>query len=397
MARLRRVRGVVATRKKKVRFYKCAPMLSSYELALKLSRQRTIRPCIRFSSESTKPKSKPKLKCPCGAHSEPTKSTQFNWCEKCRIFVSVGGLVRCVCGLAMPPNDNAEDENGANDEHDDDDDALIDWIQCDRCKHFLHMDCVFGAHASSAELAEQKFICVLCDDENNKNDREIVEKVNSTVTVDENRPANVVANHDAEAAPNRPRRRARRYYVCNMDGCDYFSRDNKVIQLHRQWGHPDRVGDKETVPLKVFAEFRPLATCRCCGIKQSTLNGNYRRHFDQCIKKNPIRTTTDAPPVQVERQSVSDVAETPQPEQPRKRTRTSASAKIVNKEATVTAFPPSAVRVIGSAASVALEKARRGVLLRKIRAVIELDEAFLQTMNAKYASHKLSNEVNEQL
>jgi hypothetical protein len=294
----------------------------------------------------------------------------------------------------MPPNDSDdEDEVQVGASGGDDDDDLVDWIQCDRCKHFLHTDCVFGAHASSAELAEQKFICVLCDDENNNNKKK-KDKNDQEKFVDENRPENVVLVADDVVdfvAPNKQPRRRRRYFVCSIDGCDYSARSRANVLSHRQWGHPDRAGDKEDPPPSTIVAFAaPPASCRCCGIKLPVWNGLYFRHFNQCIKKNPIRQFERQPPV-------PDSAETPQPEQPRKRARTTAVvAQNVSNEASVTAFPPSAARVIGSAASVALEKARRGVLLRKIRAVIELDEAFLQTMNANYASHKLSNEVNEQ-
>jgi hypothetical protein len=367
-------------------------MLSSLDLALKLSRQRNVRPPQRFSVTEMQTKSAArKPTCPCGAKSEPSSSHRFKWCDKCRVFVSVGGLVRCMCGLAMPPN--IDNENGANDANDDDDGEmdgdLIDWIQCDRCKHFLHVSCVFGPLAAASQLSQQAFVCALCDDDDNAAAAAAAaaatEPVGTKVAVaaNDNDVVEVDDEEDGDGADDQSA--PKRHYLCGVDGCDFFCRRIKGIHSHRDCLHRDRVIDNSVPPAVVKLSPDTKVTCRFCGLK--TRKQTVSLHAAACKKKQ-----------QHERQpAADDTLAPPQPAQKRARTTSAAIAPsdVVERTAasTVSAFPESAVRVLGSAADGALEKARRGVLLRKIRALIELDEAFLQTMDARYSTHKLTSGV----
>jgi len=317
--------------------------------------------------------------CACGAQEEPDEAGTFVFCSTCGVFLSLGGPVRCVCAQAVPPQAqavcaDAEDEVAVLDDADDADDVL--WIQCDRCEHYLHANCVWG-DAVPEDLSQRAFVCVLCDDDDDDD--------NDADDADENHEAEgdvgvAVAGNEQngdeqeENMPDgAPAKKARHkwFWVCGLNGCNFARFSLRDVRRHIKSVHKKSKDDADAAPpKKVLGDVLPERVCEHCG-KKNVHSG----HIGRCpallaaaAVDEPAATSVPVP--------------VPAP----------APAPLALAVA-ASAFPPSRLRVPEWQKSAQVERARREALVRKIRALEQLDEAFLASASALYADRKLASEI----
>jgi hypothetical protein len=367
-------------------------------LAGELKPKRDSRAPERFTAEKNKKKSAgadggaaERPTCACGAQEEPSKAGTFVFCNTCGVFLSLGGPVRCVCAQAVPPQANAgaEDEMALDDADDDAADVL--WIQCDRCKHYLHAKCVWG-DAVPEDLSQRAFVCLLCDDDDNDaddadedHDHEDEAEGDAGVAVagtEQNRDEqeeNRAELPDGEERP--PAKKARSWFwVCGLNGCNYASIYKTKVRVHIKNIHKKSTDDADAAPTKVLGDVLPERVCQHCGKKNAS-----SFHIARCPAllaepREPSAAAVDEPAA-VAPAAVAGVANSiPVP----------APAPLV---VAASAFPPSRLRVPEWQKRAQAERARREALVRKIRALEQLDEAFLASMSALYADRKLASEI----
>jgi hypothetical protein len=263
------------------------------------------------------------------------------------------------------------------DDADDADDVL--WIQCDRCEHYLHANCVWG-DAVPEDLSQRAFVCVLCDDDDDDDD-------NDADDADENHEAEGDAGGAVAVAGNEqngdeqeenlpdgaPAKKTRHkwFWVCGLNGCNFARFSLRDVRRHIKSVHKKSKDDADAAPpKKVLGDVLPKRVCEHCG-KKNVHSG----HIGRCpallaaaAVDEPAATSVPVP------------APVPAP------------APLALAVA-ASAFPPSRLRVPEWQKSAQVERARREALVRKIRALEQLDEAFLASASALYADRKLASEI----